>query len=480
MKAYTPHVAVRSVRGGYPAAIEGFAPSQPFVELGELSCAAQTHEVFDAVRSCLNDVGCDAAHAGTERWNPFSHLVRPGGTVLVMPNFVHHRRASESMRDFLGKCTHASVLRPVLEYARLAVGPTGRVRVGNAPVQSGDWAALGHETGLTSMFAAIGREPAWRDGPSLEAVDLRAWVLDRSLRGEARSEGVSVDLASDSLLDAIGGASAFRVMHYDPEQTARFHGPARHVYRLSRVVLDADLVVSVPKLKTHNKVGVTLSLKGCVGAIAEKDCLAHHRRGAPAQGGDEYPQAHPVLVARSLLGERVWRKTDHGSLARVGRMFDMALGRVAHEMGLFPAGSWSGNDTCWRMALDIARCLRYADRDGTLHDVPQRNHVALADGVVGGEGEGPLGPTAIESGCVLFSEDPFALDAAATAVMGFDPRCVPIVARAADPMRWALTERTLDAVTVSLDGIATALDALPGKCCRRFRATAGWRSTLDR
>lgn len=34
---------------------------------------------------------------------------------------------------------------------------------------------------------------------------------------------------------------------------------------------DADVYISIPKLKTHQKVGVTLNLKGLVGSISNKN-----------------------------------------------------------------------------------------------------------------------------------------------------------------------------------------------------------------
>lgn len=430
--------------------------------------------VAAAVRAAIADVGLDATRAHTDGWNPFGALVRPGGTVLVLPNFVFHKRPSEDAARFEAKCTQAAALRPLVELARRAVGPDGLVRVGNAPVQSGAWEAVLEDTGTRAMLAGLDRE-----GARVEAVDLRGWVLDRDLRGSVRAEGVSVDLGRASLLDALGGSDTFRVTHYDPARTGRFHGPGRHVYRLARAALEADLIVSAPKLKTHNKVGVTLSLKGCVGAIAEKDCLAHHRRGDARRGGDEYPRANPLLALRTALGERVWREGEAGRATLLARRLDMALSFVAHRAGMATGGSWAGNDTCWRTAVDIARCLRFADREGVLREAPQRAHVALLDGVVGGDGDGPLAPSPVRSGCVVFSTDPFAADAAGASVMGFDPRRLHIVAGAAGLARYPVTALRLDDVAPSLDGDPIALAALAGRVSPRFNAAGGWRGAIE-
>jgi hypothetical protein len=55
-------------------------------------------------------------------------------------------------------------------------------------------------------------------------------------------------------------------------------------------------------------------------------------------------------------------------------------------------GSWYGNDTVWRMVLDLNRILIYGRADGTMSDMPQRTIWSLTDAIVIGDGEGPLAP----------------------------------------------------------------------------------------
>ena len=66
---------------------------------------------------------------------------------------------------------------------------------------------------------------------------------------------------------------------------------------IHRDVLEADVVIHLSKLKTHEKVGITCGLKGFVGSVGHKDCLAHHRFGPPGRGGDEYPDSQAFLRA---------------------------------------------------------------------------------------------------------------------------------------------------------------------------------------
>lgn len=449
-------------------------PDEALPELPGLAVGAAPNPLFRAVRQCLRDAGLDADAHNSPAWNPLGDLVPRGGRVLVLVNFVYQRLgARESRADFEAKCTQAAVLRPLLAYLCKAVGPEGRVVFGNAPVQGASWPALLGDTGAGRLLETLRREGTT---PRVEAVDLRGWVLGED---RARAEGVSVDLGAESLLEGAEGNRDYRVLQYDPARTARFHGPGQHTYRIAREALGADLIVSVPKLKTHAKVGVTGALKGCVGAIAEKDCLAHHRHGDPALGGDEYPAAHPLVRAASAVGDRVWHRGPVSPLTRAGRALERALYAVTHRLGMPSGGSWPGNDTCWRMALDIARCLRFADRAGTLRDTPQRRHVVLMDGVVGGEGNGPLRPRAVPSGCVLFAQDPFAADVVASAVMGFDPRRVRQVGRATGMARYPVTDLGLDDVRPLVDGAEVSWLDLPGRVCRRFAPPDAWRGSME-
>lgn len=462
----------------YPSAVDGYAPDTAYPELPHVKPIRRPNEVYAAVRLCLADAGLDAGRFGTPEWNPFSDLVQEGGRVFVLCNFCYHRRPWESEATFFSKCTHGSVLRPILDYACKAVGPNGTVEFGNSPIQSANWNALLAETGAADVVAYF---ESRKHGPSVRAVDLRSWVLKGQMRGTPQeSSKVTIDLGVESLLERTTKSNYdYRVLQYDPALTALYHGDKRHLYVLSRAVLEANLVVSVPKLKTHQKVGLTVALKGLVGMVPDKDCLAHHRRGTPAQGGDEFPSDHPVALIASRIGEFVWRR-DAGNLVRLARFAERFAGILSRKMGLITYGGWHGNDTAWRMALDINRCMRAADASGLMHDRKQREHVVLIDGVIGGEGEGPLDPSPAPSRCVIFARDALEADVAAAAAMGMDPRKLRILRDAEGVFPYPVSEARIDEVRVSVDG-ATPLPALSlgPRLGRSFRAPDGWRGAVE-
>ena len=85
------------------------------------------------------------------------------------------------------------------------------------------------------------------------------------------------------------------------------------------------------------------------------------------------------------------------------------------------SGNWHGNDTCWRMVLDLNKCLYFFDGAGQRRQEPLR-YLAVVDGIVAGEGNGPMSPDAKPCGVILAGTHPAAVDCAAATVMGFEWR----------------------------------------------------------
>jgi hypothetical protein len=463
----------------YPDASEFFSPSTAYPEYGLGHLSTRPNPVYDGVRRLFAEAGLDAARFGSREWNPLGAHVRPGSSVFVLCNFVYHRRSQESPLDFAAKCIHGSVLRPVLDYLLLAVGPAGRVTFGNAPLQSCVWSRVLEETGA-SRVAEFYRS---RSRP-VAAKDLRLYVVERDLAGRTRKierrdapgEGVDVDLGRESLLAALGdGTTHFRVSNYDPARTESHHRDGAHRYIINRAVLEADTVVSLCKLKTHEKVGITCGLKGFVGTVAHKDCLAHHRFGGPKVGGDEYPRSTPWLHATSRFHDWVNRESRAGTLHGLQEFLDRSLRFVLRRLGVPVAGAWYGNDTCWRMAVDLARIVHYADRSGVMRDTVQREHLVVVDGIVGGEGSGPLAPRPVHSGVLVYGDSVVPTDRVACRLMGYDPDRIALVREARRPMAYPLVD-TARAQTIRLDGVELDENSVRSALGRPFAPPPGWAS----
>src|SRR5688500_5263019 len=119
----------------YPQDGESFSPDQAYPEYRFEHLSKQGNPVYAAVRQTLAQAGLDKDRFGKSDWNPFGDWVKPGQSVFLLCNFVYHRRSNETEEAFRSKCTHASVIRGLIDYLLLAVGSEGRVRFGNAPLQ---------------------------------------------------------------------------------------------------------------------------------------------------------------------------------------------------------------------------------------------------------------------------------------------------------------------------------------------------------
>ena len=377
--------------------------------------------MYDAVRRVLATGGCHIEAFGTPDWNPLSAYIRPGAKVFVLCNFVQHRRTGERPLAFAAKCVHGSMVRAIVDFSLLASLPDGVVRVGNAPLQSAEWEAVLRDTGTSRVLEFYSRQGAAVRGKDLRARIVRHGKLAWPDASMTAQETVSVALGSDSFLaDFDASTPDYRVLDYDPRQTEACHSSNQHRYLINSEVLDSDVIVVLSKLKTHEKVGLTCGIKAMVGAVSEKHCLAHHRRGSPSHKGDQYPSDSPLLSAWNTVHEFVCDESEPLAFRRMAHVVDRLCRPCLRRMGHSLGGAWYGNDTAWRMAVDLARICTFADRDGHMRTTPQRTVVSFVDGVVGGEGAGPLSPTPVDTGIVLFSDDLFLGDWLAARVSGID------------------------------------------------------------
>ncbi|MDZ4673427.1 MAG: DUF362 domain-containing protein [Gemmatimonadota bacterium] len=372
---------------------------------------------------------------------PLANLVNGGARVLLKPNWVLHANQGEWGLDPL--ISHRFLIQAVVE-AALDSG-AGRVVVADAPVQGCDFATLMHASGVGAWAAELQqREPRFAG-----VIDLRRTIRQGAGSSERTVEGVRdtaqftlFDLGADSMLEPITtSAAAFRVTQYHPAYLARTHAPGRHQFLVSREVLEADLVINMPKLKTHKKAGITCALKNLVGINGNKEYLPHHRIGGSGSGGDCYPGSDPVKRALEGVFDR-FNASRREVPRRAWRFAARVLQAIQHRRGdrIGVEGSWSGNDTVWRMCLDLNRILSFGSADGTMMDQPQRRVIHIVDAVIAGQGDGPLRPEPLPMGMILAGDSAAAVDWAGSLILGYEPDAIPIVAHAFDRFRWPITD----------------------------------------
>jgi len=412
-----------------------FFPHEAYPELrGRVQPGRAKNEVYETFRELLRLLGRLNGRS-VEDGNLFGHLIKPGQHVLVKPNLVRHVHLGGG--DYLAVVTHASVVRCVLDYIALALQGQGKITVADAPVQGADFDAILSRTGLQEVCDDVAQ--TW--GIPIRLLDLRLWAVEldsrhRAVRGSARNGDPAgyrwVDFGERSLLHEIAAdAGRFRVTCYDPNTMTRHHNLETHEYIVAQSVLDADVVVNLPKLKTHRKVGLTAALKNLVGIVGHKDCLPHHRCGSLAEGGDEY--LHPSWLKRleGHLSDAMYAtpSSPANCVRQAAAGIIACFGRWLHS-DPYREGSWYGNDTLWRTVLDLNRLLLYADRDGQIKDTPQRRCITIVDAIIAGEGEGPMEPDPRPCGLLVGGANPVAVDAVLATLVGFDYRRIPLIARA--------------------------------------------------
>jgi uncharacterized protein (DUF362 family) len=457
-----------------------FYPEYPFqTELDH------TNGAYRLVRDTLVALRLDEKNLGTKAWNPLRGIVTPGDTVLVKPNLVKHFH--NTGKDIHSVIVHGSVIRAVLDYVWLALEGHGRIVLADTPLEKTDFARMCQLNGLAETVDFLKSAC----GVPIELIDLRSSRTCRNRVGEISEESlpgdplgyVAVDLGRDSQLAELDTLQTnyhtlgdHSVDHYDPGSTEKglpnkYHNEHQHQYSIGRAVLNADAVISIAKLKTHKKAGVTLNLKNMIGIINGKAFIPHHRPGPPPQG-----DAFPVPPPRAFVAGRHVRQRIAQALRRNEWLYACAR-RIAQGAGtLFHAapkeytewGEWHGNDTIWRTILDANRILFYADRHGVMQSMRQRRYFCLVDGIVAMEGEGPMGGDPVEAGVVLAGTDPVAVDAVAARIMGFDPARIPTIDNAGRPGKFELGISDLQKIKV----VATKDEYLHTSF--HFKPAPGW------
>lgn len=438
--------------------------------------------VYAAVRETMRLLGLDAENYGTREWNPLGEFILPGNHVVIKPNLVLDKSKLPG-GDLFSVIVHPSVLRPLIDYTKIALKGEGRITIADSPLQSADFTKIKEQTGLSEMLEYVGdvglidlrRELAVFDGEGL--------LTERiPLPGDPRGYAV-VDLGRESELNTISSESErFWVTNYNLEPLMMHHAPGVNEYLVSKTVLDADVVITVPKLKTHRKVGATLSLKNTVGIVGDKSWLPHHRAGTPCEGGDEYPKRPPAADrVKSALRAMLEKDKIAGTrILRAYRIIKSLTSQSPLTPGRIMEGDWHGNDTIWRTVLDLNRILLYARKDGVLEQTIQRKCFVFIDGILAGEGEGPLMPTPKECGILVAGGNQALTDAVCARLMGFDYEKIPLIRNAFKRNDHPLTTYNPSDITIysnkaHLRGIFKDASNIPFN----FVAPYGWANHIE-
>jgi uncharacterized protein (DUF362 family) len=383
---------------------------------------------------------------------PFGRVVPAGAHVLIKPNLVLHQNEGSGGLDCL--VTHSSLIQATVKAALQT--EAAEILVGDAPIQGCDFDALLKNSGLggwaDAQMALDSRFKGVRDFRRTIGVLVHGVrVAAENLQSEDRF--VLFDLGRESLLEPISdGQNRFRVAWYDPQLMAKTHHAGVHQYLVAKAVIEADVVINLPKLKTHRKAGITCALKNLIGINGNKEYLPHHRLGGSQRGGDCYPGNGTLKRALEYLSDRQ-NLTSSYAKGIMWRLLFAAFAHASRAQGdrTGTDGSWSGNDTIWRTCLDLNRILLYGRSDGTLGDEIQRRVIHVADSIVAGQSNGPLAPEPLNLGLIMGSNNAAEMDWVGAHLLAYNPEKIALVRHAFDQFRWPIADSASSRVSVAGD-----------------------------
>ena len=450
--------------------------------------SSELNPAYDGVRKVFRLLGLDVENYGSESWNPLGEFIKPGDKVVIKPNFIRdYRETQQGLVDCV--ITHGSVIRAAVDYVYMALKGQGRIIIADAPQNDADFNALKRITGMDEIQEFYKKNADF----DLEIYDLRPECANKVkgiIIGHEKLPGdpagyVKVNLGSDSMFAEVEHlCHLFYGSEYDTSEIRSHHRDGVHEYLISKTVLNADCVINLPKLKTHKKTGITVCMKNLVGINGNKNWLPHHRLGMPAQGGDQF--------ADDGMKHRIEQKTmDYFRRAfpKLGPLRKI-LAKPAQVLGFgvfgdtntdtVRSGNWYGNDTTWRMVIDLNRILLYADSYGRLQNKPTRRLLNIVDGIISGEGNGPLDPTPKPTGLILAGANALSVDLVSARLMGFDYNKIPLLyhAMAAHPFPVYYYEYN-DVICISNDSkFNKSLSEFNGESFS-FKPHSGWREHIE-
>jgi len=486
--------AVRISNARYPST-PPFIPSEVYPEypFGH-RVAQEPNLVYGGVRRLFELLGYDSGNLGTPAWNPLGHIIEPGMTVVLKPNFV--LSTHKEGKDLFAIVTHPSVLRAVGDYVWIALRGQGKIIIADAPQYDCNFSQLIETTHLDEVIRFYNDFP----GPTVELFDLRSYwsrwkhfnSLLEPLPGDPQGN-MLVNLGRQSALYGYPHSKKLYGAVYNRNETIAHHTSDTQEYLISRTIMNADVVVSIPKLKVHKKVGVTLNIKGLVGISTNKNYLVHYSVTPPSKGGDQYPDGLFSPIEEALITTERWMY-DHLLAPRKDRLEYLhrfiywlhnnttrRLGiKVQERKRLLDAGNWYGNDSAWRMAVDLYTLFLFSNRSGVLCASQQRRTFSVIDGIIGGDVNGPLTPNPVNAGTLIAGENLLAVDLVATRLMGFDPLLLKM-------HQALLTAKKFDYGVHGLDNITVVSDVTAWRDCLidnrsqflNFQPHPGWQGHLE-
>lgn len=458
-------------------------PEYPFKDL-----AAHENYVYDSIRELFNLMKLDRINFETKKWNPLKDIIKKGDKVILKPNMVIHENESRPME---GLMTHGSIIRAMIDYTFIALKGEGEIVVADAPIQSCNFEKIIEDNGLREIIEFYNKR---KGNVKISIMDFR-----KEQAGKIKNTYITIEkkLSGDPLgytaidfgeLSAFEGVDRnYTITNYDPKIMNEHHGNKKHEYLIPNTLLSADVVINLPKPKTHRKAGMTACLKNIVGISGNKAWLPHHSIGSKGENGDEYINKN---IFRRITGHMIVKR-DLASLKKnfkLAKLYSLTakitkkMSSLTNNKDVYIEGSWWGNDTIWRTVCDLNRVVFYADKKGELKTTVQRKYFNLCDMIISGEKEGPVKPTPKKVGLLVASTSPLITDSVISSIMSFDYKKIPNIIRAFEIKKLPLTKVTVDKISIiSNNGnFNKKFNKMEKNDGFNFIPTSGWKKHIEK
>lgn len=367
--------------------------------------------------------------------------INEGDHVVLKPNLVKESKENDP-GEWECVITSPWLIQQVCEYVASRLNGHGYITICDAPQSDSDFNLIRQRARLDE----IAEQCRQKYKILVEILDLRShvWVNSNGVVQKRQSQTgdpngkIRFILNEKSYFWKHPGNGQYYGADYNAKELNQHHSKTLQEYLICATPIQSDVFINLPKMKTHKKTGVTLSLKNLVGINADKNWLPHHTCASRFFQGDEYPCAS------------FWRKLEHKCVMLVRFIADHIPGlgtliaQIARKSGekifgdghqTIRSGNWYGNDTTWRMVLDLNCCLLRGNMKGQLEDQFTRRYYSIIDGLIGMEGEGPMQGNAKEVGLLIGGADPVAVDLVVSRLMGFDWQKLPVIKYALEDAR---------------------------------------------
>lgn len=447
---------------------------------------ASNHAIDLSIEQMFFQSGYDSNNFGNEYWNPLGELISPGQNVLIKPNMVLEK-SHQPGENFYSVVTHPQIIKTITKYVYKALNGRGKITIADAPINSANFEQLCTNMGLYELQNDYAKR-----GFPIDLIDFRLYVMHKDEKGiitELRNSYdktayVEIKMDDKSTFKEIDkNYKRFRVTEYDPRIMPIKHNKSFHRYCFHKVALEANVVISLPKIKTHRKAGLTCAMKNLVGLNGNKDYLPHHTKFSKEEGGDEYlfPSFRKRII--SFLWEMRWQ-TKNKLFQRTIKFFERLIFitiKVKPFRDNYFEGSWWGNQTISRTVCDLNRAILYADIYGKIQPTSQRKMFYLVDGIICGEGEGPMQATSKICNLLIWGTNAYSVDLLVAKLIGFEAIKMHTLRLVSEVKKFPISTFNNEAIEIKSNlfkGISK-LDNIRDYIKYNFIPTTGWENHIE-